>query len=167
MTIYFSGHTFKYEIEGIVKLFIPLQKFQHIYENVLKTNQSIITRRKIAKQKTYLWVYVDIDGKTKRTCVSIMNNIDDYENECERLLCICVFKLLQKITGITPKWGILTGIRPVAYVQKRRNLGYTDQEIADYFKAKYLVTAEKLDLSFLTATVQKPLLDSLDSKSYS
>ena len=33
MTIFFDGHSFKYEVEGVCKLFFPLMRFTHVYCN--------------------------------------------------------------------------------------------------------------------------------------
>lgn len=168
MTIYFSGHTFKYEIEGIAKLFFPVIRFNHEYEKInLYDENSINTRRKIGKTKTYLWVSVNINYQCIHISKTINNNISNYNDECERNLCILLFKLLKKITNIRPKWGILTGIRPVSTIQKLRRKGISDEEISKLLKEKFLVSNEKIDLAFLTANNQSALLKQIDEKSYS
>lgn len=167
MTIFFSGHSYKYELEGVAKLFLPLVRFTHIYDKVDNIPNSIVTRRKSGKQKSYLWVYVTINGKIARGSASIGNSNPNYQNECERLLCILLYKALQKLTDVTPKWGILTGIRPVSIVQKKLLAGNTKTEIEQELRTQYLVSSEKLALCFKTAQVQLPILKSLDKKSYS
>lgn len=169
MTIFFSGHQFKYELEGIAKLFFPVERFNHIYDEIVLENEAsfIITRRKEKSEKTLLWVSVSIEGVSKRKSASIPNNEPDYEKECERLLCVLLYEILSEITGKTPKWGILTGVRPVAVIQGKRKDGMTDDEIGNYLKEKYLVSDKKLDLAFLTADTQLPFLKSRKAKSYS
>ena len=46
------------------------------------------------------------------------NSNKDYINECERLLSVLVFDAMVAITGIRPKWGILTGVRPVSLLRR-------------------------------------------------
>lgn len=167
MTIFFSGHNFKYELEGVAKLFLPLVRFTHVYDDIKLSNNSLATRRRIGKQRTYLWVWVKIDGKSARQQASLLNSTPNYENECERLLCVLLYKALETLTDVSPKWGILTGIRPVAIVQKKLLLGMSKQDIAEELQQKYLVSDEKLALCFKTAEVQLPILKSLDKKSYS
>lgn len=168
LTIFFSGHTFKYELEGIAKLFFPVVRFQHKFDDLdFCKKDAIITRMKVGRTKTYFGVRVSINGQSAHLSKSIENSCDDYKSECERWLCVLLFKLLQQLTGITPRWGILTGIRPVATVQKMRRKGMTDYEIKTYLKEKYLVTDSKLDLAFLTADNQAMLLTQVDEKSYS
>lgn len=167
MTIYFSGQGFKYELEGVAKLFLPLVRFNHIYDKVMFEENSIITRLKRGKTKTYLWIYANIDSHTNKACCSLNNNDKNYTNECERLLCILLYNVLNCLTECTPEWGILTGIRPVASINKLRQQGKSDSEIAEFLSDKYLVSQKKLDLCFLTSTVQAPLLQSHNKESYS
>lgn len=172
MTIYFSGHNFKYEIEGICKLFFPVEKFLHCFDDdfsQLDKNSSIITRRKqlFGGGKTLLWVQAFIDGKSYKRHSFLLNNSENYENECERLLCILLYDILSMATDIFPKWGILTGVRPVAVLQKLRKNGLSDREITSFFKEKYLVSDQKLDLAFKTADAQAQLLKSFMPNTYS
>lgn len=171
MTIYFCGHSYKYELEGICKLFFPIEKFTHCFSlDTFAQHQNescIITRKKILSSKTLLFVYAKVEGKIKKAHCCLQNNTLDYDSECERLLCVLVHKVLSCITSITPKWGILTGVRPVAILQRLRKNGLTDIQITDFFKEKYLVSDQKLDLAFKTANVQSKLLCTCEDNSYS
>lgn len=167
MTIFFSGQSFKYEIEGICKLFFPVMRFEHCYDT-LPTGEDdyIFTRRKRTKAYTLLWVSVLVGGKKARGAHILAN--DEYsENECERILSVLVYELLSKTLSVRPKWGILTGVRPVNILQKLRREGKSDSDITKYFKEKYLVSDEKLRLSFLTADAQQQILNDFTPNSYS
>ena len=168
MTIYFSGHSFKYEVEGVCKLFFPLVRFSHIFEpGQLADGDFIFTRRKKGKSNTILWIRVSLGGKTRRSHIQIPNTAGRYDNECERLLCILLYRLLSEWLKIYPQWGILTGVRPVNIIQKERGAGKTDEDIRQFFREKYLVSPEKLELAFQTADNQLPILKSLCPDSYS
>lgn len=169
MTIFFSGHSFKYELEGLCKLFLPLMRFKHEYEKIVIEDDEnfIITRRRKGQKRTLLWVSVSVDGEKRRKSTALSNDDEQYESECERLLGILLYSALSQITGIAPRWGILTGVRPVNILQKLRKQGKTDDEITRFFKEKYLVSDEKLKLAFLTANAQSPCLESYKSNSYS
>lgn len=168
MTLFFSGHNFKYELEGIVKLFFPVVRFRHVYDEINPTENSyVLTRRKRGKSNTYLWVRVKLGKQTCHESFIISNNIEQYEKECERLLAILLYQVLSKMTGILPRWGILTGIRPVATIQKLRRQGQSDETIAAYLKEQYLVTDEKIQLAFLTADTQQQMLQQVSDNSYS
>jgi len=175
MTIFFSGHTFKYELEGIVKLFLPVVRFNHIYNNAdIPHDQKdlIITRLKKGKNKTYLWVSACLDGKKKHDKISLSNNnldnLDELSSaEIERNLCILLYSVLSGLTNIKPPWGILTGIRPVSTVQKLRKAGMSDGRIKSHLQEKFLVSDEKLELCLKTADNQEHILNAIGKKSYS
>lgn len=176
MTIFFSGqiNTFKYEVEGIAKLFFPVIRFNHVYdssycENRGKLNEDyIFTRVKRLRSRYLLWVKVKLSGsREQRLAESAYLNIASSNNELEIALCQLVYKALNKLTGIRPKWGILTGIRPVATIQKLRRNGMTDSEISSHLKSRFHVSDEKLTLAFLTADVQLDFLKEAAYKSYS
>ena len=168
MTIYFSGHTFKYEIEGVCKLFFPLVRFSHVFElDSMPDGDFVFTRRKKGKDHTLLWIGVSLNGETRRAHTRVSNMADRYENECERLLCVLLYQIFSEWLHIFPKWGILTGVRPVNIIQKERAAGKTDEDIRQFFREKYLVSPEKLGLAFQTADNQLPILKSLRPGSYS
>ena len=169
MTIYFSGQEYKYELEGICKLFFPMKRFGHCYGQIeLESDEEyIITRLKKHGKTTLLWVRVKVGTQTLHAHNILENDCLNYVNECERQLSILLYGVLSKLTLIYPQWGILTGVRPVSLVQKQRNLGKNDEEIATYFKEKYLVSDSKLELSLMTANNQSKLLQDRIEHSYS
>ncbi|MFZ2539698.1 MAG: coproporphyrinogen dehydrogenase HemZ [Oscillospiraceae bacterium] len=169
MTIFFSGQDYKYELEGICKLFFPLKKFKHCYDQiVLSTDEDyIITRLKKHSKTTLLWVRVKVGTRIKSAHIRVENDDVNYSNGCERNLSTLLYSVLSELTSINPSWGILTGVRPVAILQKQRAQGKSDEEIIRFFKEKYLVSDDKLDLAFKTANTQAKLLEDTIENSYS
>lgn len=169
MTIFFSGQSYKYELEGICKLFFPLQRFTHCYDEITITRDEdyILTRLKKHPQTTLLWVRVRLGGVVRSAHMMLSNEEDHYSGECERNLSILLYRILSELIGLHPSWGILTGVRPVAILQKQRKLGRSDDEITSFFKEKYLVSDNKLALAFLTANTQASLLENRLDNSYS
>ena len=43
-----------------------------------------------------------------------------------------VYDLMREATGLTPPWGILTGVRPVKLVRRCLDMGMNEQQAADY-----------------------------------
>lgn len=163
MTICFNGNTYKYEIEAVMKLFLPLQSFEFIYENndTLIGDYCIITQ--LDNGLGYnLSVSVLYEGQKVNNHIAV-----DYDEDCELSLCRLLFVCMQKITGITPQWGCLTGIRPVKKVNQLDAKGFDKKQIFDYLKEKYYVSDEKLKLAYDTAETQKKYLNSFDPKSFS
>ncbi|NQD52303.1 coproporphyrinogen III oxidase, partial [Bacillus altitudinis] len=54
--------------------------------------------------------------------------------------------LLQEYTGMTQKWGILTGIRPTKLLHKMLREGMTKEEAHAALKRDYLIHDEKINL---------------------
>lgn len=54
--------------------------------------------------------------------------------------------VLQDFTGMTQKWGILTGIRPTKLLHKAIQAGQLKEEAHQKLKADYLITDEKIQL---------------------
>jgi coproporphyrinogen dehydrogenase HemZ len=71
----------------------------------------------------------------------------------------CVFDLLVKVTGKHPKWGAMTGIRPVKIVHDMGSRGLDDCTIRQKLISEYKLHPEKADLVMRTASVQRPLID--------
>lgn len=167
MTIFFSGQSYKYELEGVAKLFFPLKRFTHVYDHVDPLSEGIVTRLKRGKSRTYLWVMATLDTQKAKAASTVPNDALDYDKECERVLCVLLYRALSRLTGLEPAWGILTGIRPVSLVQKMRSQGKTDEDVTTILSQNYLVSPSKISLCLLTATVQKPILSRLLPQSYS
>lgn len=174
MTIFFSEHDYKYEVEGVAKLFFPVEKFKHEYrfctpedKNLLQSDDIILTRAKKGAEFTYLWVFSQIATVSSHHCMKISNSASDYSDECERMLCIALYHVLQKLTGITPRWGILTGVRPVSSVLRLRKSGMTDLQLTEFLKERYLVCDDKIKLAILVANNQSEMLRQTSDNSYS
>lgn len=169
MTLIFSGNDFKYELEGVMKLFIPAKLFAHEFtDSYVKVNGDFaFFRRSKGKKHTLLYVYVKSGEKTCRKAKRICNNLSEYEDECELVLSRLLFAVMSDLTGKQAKWGIITGIRPVKRVNKMFSLGMTKDKIYDIMRNKYLCDDEKIDIAYKTAKTQSAILSDLDSKSFS
>lgn len=55
-------------------------------------------------------------------------------------------KLLQDLTGITQKWGILTGVRPTKLLHRKLRAGVEPEAAKRELAEEYLITPEKADL---------------------
>lgn len=167
MTLIFSGNDYKYELESVVKLFFPAQLFTLLYDERNAEGDLCFMRKKQGKKKTYLYVYVRIEDKTTRLSSSILNIESNLDKKCELELARLLFLCLEKLTGITPKWGLITGVRPVKRVNKMLIEGYSREEIEKILEEKYLVKKDKIDLAFMTAQTQEIILNNLKKDSFS
>ena len=160
MNLIFNGHSFKYEMENLCRMFYPGEKFDIVYDcEPGQLSGDIIAAERIKQSgNTLLSVRIMINRQLSALNDSLDNTSPDYEKECERILAVLLYRLLSKETGITPKWGILTGIRPVKLVHELREKEMDDSAITEYLHTRYLTGEEKIGLCLKTADVQKHLL---------
>ncbi|MDO5560587.1 MAG: coproporphyrinogen dehydrogenase HemZ [Oscillospiraceae bacterium] len=166
MTIILNNNTFKYETEAVVKLFIPATRFTFAYDITDADSDICMTRVKNGRKFVYLFAYVRIGTQTARRSVKLTISKKS-DSECEYQLCRLLFECLVKLTGITPGWGLLTGIRPVKKVNRMLNDGMSKAEIFSALSDRYMISRKKLDTAYLTAMTQLPVIADYDKKTIS
>lgn len=165
MKILFSGNDFKYETEATVKLFVP-SRFTFHYDITDTDGDMVMTRLKAGKKYTYLYAYCRIDGIYKRRAAHLENTLADRQN-CEHELCRLVYLCLQSLTGITPPWGLMTGIRPVKRMADLLNSGMDKEQSFKALKDRFMVSDKRLELAYMTAVNQIPLISGYSKKTVS
>lgn len=168
MTLILSGHNYKYELESVLKLFIPAKRFSFVYdhEDINKVSgDCFFTRKRALKNRVLLYVICKIGDKTVRQ-TRILNH-DTSDSECEFILSVLLFKALSKLTGINPKWGVITGVRPVKRVNEMLDTGMNEEEIKSELSGRFLVSEEKIDIALKTASVQRSALKTTNPDSFS
>jgi oxygen-independent coproporphyrinogen-3 oxidase len=113
-----------------------------------------------------LYVYVSVGGKTCRRSTVLHDpaeadggfNLDD---RCETELSRLLYRALEKVTGISSEWGVLTGVRPVKQVNAMIDGGMTKEEIYAKLQNDFLVDRKKCEIAYDTAASQAPFLKRL------
>lgn len=170
MTIFFDGvgtKQYKYEIEGIAKLFFPVTHFNFLSENDESLIGDYIKVSSQTLKQNLTAVKINVEVLLCEEKVSNEKLLLKEPFEVERNLCILLFDILRDLTKIEPQWGILTGVRPVKMIQDKRKENKSDKEIYKLLHEKYLVSENKLNLAFLTADTQIDLLKDNSQKTYS
>ncbi len=98
----------------------------------------------------------------KKSCrgqrVSAAQSDDDFKKQCELALGRAFFRAASLLTGITPPWGTLTGIRPVKLVRSRLAVGMKPEEIINDFKRQYYTNENKTRLCLKTAVAEQRIV---------
>ncbi len=166
MTICFSGNSFKYEMENIARLFFPLRRFDFCYEpDALPGGDRIWIFRQYADGETLLKVSVQ-SGDFLQDLESRLSG-EAPDGECELELGRLLYRILQSHTGITPKWGILTGVRPVKWAAERLDAGMEEEGICRELAENLYAAPEKTRLAIEVAQVQRPILAALHPRDFS
>ena len=170
MTLILSGNDYKYELEGVLKLFIPATQFRHISSDRIECANDedfVFARAKQTEKHVLLYIICRYNGKVGRKGLLLDKKGGNEKFDEELCLSRILYKILSEMTGIVPKWGVLTGIRPVKRVNTWLNEGCDKEEVYDRLQNEYLCSKEKCDIAFATAMTQKQILDALDKKSFS
>ncbi len=168
MTLIFTGHNFKYEAEAVMKLFIPAESFNFLADcPPPPEGDYCLLNREISGGEAILTAQCRVNGRTLTSAGErVPLASDGYEHACELALCREMFRLMTRLTGITPKWGILTGVRPVKLVSRlAARLG--EENLAEYMRRELFVDPEKTALSLRVAKNQRQILENTPKNSIS
>ena len=140
MILIIDSHPFRYEMEALCRMFLHGRELKITEEAEIPPKEDYIYT---ALEGDEITVKAKIDGKyaeAKRTA----------ENEHARNMELAVFGVLTEILSIRPKWGVLTGIRPVKLAMQLHDMGLSEEEIRKKLEEERLVSDEKLDLLLTT-----------------
>ena len=152
MKLCLINHSFKYELEKLIRIFLPFEKVEFSDEPFYGDGTAVTRLEK--GEKTVLSAVLNIYGKTYSAEETLSDTDSDYENECERLLAVALYRCFTEASGYIPKWGILTGVRP-AKLFSRLSAAYGDEKAADWFKNALLADESKISLCRETVASEK------------
>ena len=161
MNIILIGNTFKYEVEATVKLFFNAQRFTFSDDINDAADEYIIAELDGLRIHTA----VKLRGRDIAEAVDILPSDD--EKTAEHELCRLIYHTLASLLGKSSPWGLMTGIRPVKKVIELMREGKNRSETYDILTKKYEISPKKLDLAYMTAENQLPILDVIDSSAVS
>lgn len=168
MILMIDGHSFHYEMENLCRVFFPYQKIKVVSELP-------------ADEQDDCLVYTGLKAFPEALRISVRVKLGSYEGEdsdmlalsesvqqkdSERRMAVMLFCLLTRYCGFTPKWGILTGVRPVKLL-RRLIAEKGEQEGLDYFRNELLVSGAKTELSLLTMRGEEKILAQSRPESFS
>ncbi|MBQ7123177.1 MAG: coproporphyrinogen dehydrogenase HemZ [Oscillospiraceae bacterium] len=146
MVLIIDSHPYRYEAEALCRMFLRGRELK-IFEGAdIPEDDFIYT----FVSDSDISVRVKIDGK------DLSAKAEKTENPAQKLEYL-LYELLSQITGITPKWGTLTGIRPVKLALSMMDKGLSAEEVREKFKKERLVSDEKLDLLLSTAEHERAI----------
>ena len=138
MKLNLRGHEDRYAIEQSLLAFFPEER--PVYEGDDGDSHAEVTLHEGNVYATGVTT-LTYGGKTARgeARVRTAGVSDAYERERlrQRALKLSFFRAARDVTGVTPSWGALTGIRPAKLVRTMLEEGYTparaDRELRDVY----------------------------------
>ena len=153
MKLIFHGHDDRYAIEQSLLAFFPQQR--PVYEPAQPGEDQAEVSLHTGKVYTTGVTRLTCDGKTARgvSRIRIPAGLDEYETQRlrQRVLKLSFFKAARTITGVTPSWGALTGIRPGKIAGALLEQGCTVGETQRVLRDTYFVSPERRQLAIETA----------------
>ena len=152
MRLTFRGHDDRYAIEQSLLAFFPDER--PVYEGEKGDSHAEVTLR---EGKTYVVGVTELTygGKTARgeARVRITGVSDEYERERlrQRALKLSFFRAARDVTGVTPSWGALTGIRPAKLVRSMLEEGMTPGQADRILRDTYCVSPARRRLALESA----------------
>ena len=167
MPIVLAGnYSSKYEIEAVCKLFFHTARFR--FSNDLNDAQgdNYIFASTVVDNAVAVTAEIRLNGDTPEKQIKTMS-VTTKKDDIELELCRSIYHILCRKTGITPPWGLLTGIRPVKKVNELIQQGFSKDEIKKILTERFDLSAGKFNLAYETAINQLPILDKINRRAVS
>ena len=152
MKLLVINHKFHYEMEKLVRIFMPDEKIQVVYEDCDDYNLLTSVTEEIK-------VVINFDNFSKTLTSPLC---EDNEMQMGRM----VYSLFGEYTGFYPKWGVLTGVRPSKLlINTEKQMGREKTE--EYFTNDLLVSNEKFNLARIVADYEEKIITTSEPNSMS
>lgn len=166
MPVVLIGNSFKYEIEATLKLFFNTARFSFSDDIAGASGENYVIASAEECGDIRLSAEIRLNGGTpEKDAVTLPAGTE--KNTAEHELCRLIYHILCKMTGISPPWGLMTGIRPVKKVTELIEQGLDREEISRKLTEKYELSPGKFDLAYRTAVNQLPILHKIDPSAVS
>lgn len=158
MVIHTYGHSRTYEIEALLKLFRPAEKFTFSTEPQPPCEGEYFSAVLLSDaDKLHLLCRVCLNGELRSNEKKL--SVDMPNHALDREISGLSYPMFCELTGMRPAWGMLTGIRPVNLLRKFRERTGSLEQAADDFRNIWHVTEEKTRLATEILAVQQPIFD--------
>ncbi len=181
MTFYIKGHRFGYELQRLAQTFFFGEKIEVIegapddgvereYLYALLDGQRLLLRARL-RARVQSGLFADAAGwEDKKPVVILLEDRagpGDPPKQLEHKFAALLYGLLSQLTGLTPQWGVLTGIRPVRLFLTQMENGLDEPALRRHFIGERQVSEERFQLALDTARIERPLLSRLSERDFS
>ena len=146
MKLIFEGHDYRYAVEQSLLAFFPNERPVYDGEDANLARVGLAVEGQTAHAATSLTV----GGKTAEGTAQadISAALDDYGRERlkQRAVKLSFFEAARSLTGVTPAWGALTGIRPAKLAAGMLAEGLSEEETDRILRDTYYVSSSRRTL---------------------
>ena len=162
MKIYYENNDFDYELDKLTRMFFPNEKLEAVKTpaDTYETTH-IVVRLFEEGGRRCIFTEVCIGDFCERSKKTLSDG-DDAELEAALLL----YDHLTKLTGVTPPWGVLTGVRPIKLFRRLKEEGGQEYAV-NYFTERFRASKEKTALTVETEKNEGEILKKTTDRSFS
>ncbi|MBE7038627.1 MAG: coproporphyrinogen dehydrogenase HemZ [Ruminococcaceae bacterium] len=148
-----------YAVRDIIRLFIPLEKFEYVFDS----SYDVLVSYEVKNNKHIFYCEYKKDILNTYSHTLEQNSYSkNYIKKCLFLTFLKAFENREK-----PVWGILTGIRPSKFVRELMDEGKNDSEITALLNEEYLLDKKKIELAKKIAKVENRVIKNIRDNSVS
>lgn len=137
MILEIRDHPYQYETEKLLRVFFPNEKLRIVHGEAADCGEQAV----VTTAATDTQVFVRFTDKS-----GVLEESAARGDDGELAMATLLFRVLQSRTGYTPKWGLLTGVRPSKlFLTLERERGTDGAK--RYFTETLLVSPEKTELA--------------------
>ena len=159
------NNSYHYEMENLIRVFLPDVKIIRAEEITDGEDYCLLTLD-VNKISIALCLNGEIYKSQGKFCLGCRPKGESIESYLERKMAVMLYDLLRDITGYTPPWGILTGVRP-AKLMTKLIASQGEEKAVKYFKDELKVSEDKTNLAFMVSKNETPIIEGSKPDSYS
>ncbi len=166
MILRIFGHDFHYEAENLCRVYYPNEKINIVYDGSGEDSKQISTVCEPIEGGNRITVEASIEGEIRRAQAEVFAAEAELRDKSELKTAQLMFAVLSDITGYTPPWGVLTGVRPSKLMLRLIDSMGKDAAYR-YFTEDLLVSNEKADLALTVARAEEKIVNLSEKNSFS
>lgn len=163
MTIHLINNHFAYEMQKLSMAFFPDRKVKVDPPKDFDETQFVtVAIKEVAGQTVLSAEFREVSENLHAYAEETLVDGDDPELAAGRVL----YRVLSEVTGLKPKWGILTGVRPSKVMTKHiANKG--EKKAKEYFTENLFVDPKKAELAAIVSKAEHAIMDTTTENSIS
>lgn len=159
MKLCLINHSFRYELEKLIRIFLPFEKIEFLDYADYSENTAVT---EISGNNAIATLNFNLKKVKKEYEI---NNPEDLK-EAELIVATALFDCFTLVTGYQSQWGLLTGVRP-AKLYSRLCMINGEADTEKYFKEVLKVSENKISLCQETHSSEEKIIKKSNKNSFS
>ncbi len=151
-----NGHEFTYEVQTAIQIFFQNEKYNRVERPV---EDGLTVETDLLRECLYVLLYENGQTVGVRTFAKERGTDEAFNKAFVKR---GVYETLRDATGIRPKWGLITGIRPARRANDLLDEGKTADEVLNHFTDKFDTSKEKAKLALDVALAEREILAGIE-----